>query len=51
MAIFDNEITEKRKERFIKTVGDNPPIILVGAGTPLGIPGGLDQTYPFIPPS
>ncbi|MBB30130.1 MAG: aminopeptidase [Gemmatimonadetes bacterium] len=49
MAIFDNEITEKRKERFIKTVGDNPPIILVGAGTVLGIPGGLDQTYPFIP--
>ena len=49
MAIFDNEILEKRKERFTEAVGDNPPIILVGAGSALGIPGGLDQTYPFVP--
>ena len=34
MAIFDNEILEERKDRFTNTVGDNPPIILVGGGSP-----------------
>ena len=29
------------------SVGDG--VVLVGAGVPIGIPGGHDQTYPFIP--
>ena len=49
MIRFDNVVLERRRRRAVSVFGDNPPIVLFGAGKPIQIPGGQDQTYPFIP--
>jgi len=38
----------KRRERAAKAWNLSDEIVLIGAGEPLGIPGGADQTYPFL---
>jgi Xaa-Pro aminopeptidase len=37
-----------RRERIAKAIDLKDEILLVGAGEPVGIPGGMDQTYPFL---
>jgi Xaa-Pro aminopeptidase len=37
-----------RRERLAKALDLKDEILLVGAGEPIGIPGGQDQTYPFL---
>lgn len=49
MAIFENDVLKRRRQRAADAFGDDPPIVLFGAGKPVQIPGGQDQTYPFIP--
>lgn len=39
---------ERRRERVAAAWGLADELVLVGAGEPLGIPGGADQTYPFL---
>jgi Xaa-Pro aminopeptidase len=39
---------ERRRERIARAWGLNDGIVLVGAGHPISIPGGADQTYPFL---
>lgn len=49
MTLFEDDVLERRRQRAAGVFGDNPPIVLFGAGKPIQIPGGQDQTYPFIP--
>ena len=49
MTVFENEVLEPRRLRASRAFGNEPPIVLFGAGKPVQIPGGQDQTYPFIP--
>ena len=49
MTIFENDVLERRRLRASRAFGNGPPIVLFGAGKPVQIPGGQDQTYPFIP--
>lgn len=49
MPLFDDTVLKARRARAAQAFGDDAPLILVGAGTPIPIPGGHDQTYPFIP--
>jgi len=49
MPIFDDGAIRARQRRFAEGLGADAPIVLVGAGEPIGKPGGLDQTYPFLP--
>lgn len=37
-----------RRERIARALDLKDEILLVGAGEPVGIPGGMDQTYPFL---
>jgi Xaa-Pro aminopeptidase len=48
MTTFDSPTIEARRQRAAAAFGNNPPLVLVGAGEPLPKPGGLDQTYPFL---
>ena len=43
-----NSHLSKRRERAAKAWNLSDEIVLIGAGEPLGIPGGADQTYPFL---
>lgn len=47
MAIFEKGILEERRLRAAKAFGRQAPTVLIGAGEPIPIPGGLDQTYPY----
>ena len=47
MAIFERDVLENRRRRAAKAFGRQSPTVLIGAGEPIPIPGGLDQTYPF----
>ena len=47
MALFEKGILEERRLRAAKAFGREAPPVLIGAGEPISIPGGLDQTYPF----
>lgn len=47
MAIFEDDVLEERRRRAAKAFGSQAPTVLIGAGEPIPIPGGLDQTYPF----
>jgi Xaa-Pro aminopeptidase len=47
--MFDTTTLDQRKQRVAANLGDDPPLILIGAGRPVAKPGGLDQTYPFSP--
>ena len=49
MILFENDVLDRRRKRAACVFGDDPPIVLFGAGKPVQIPGGQDQTYPFIP--
>lgn len=50
MAMMFSERTLKRRCEFAAAAWDGQvDVALVHAGTPIGKPGGLDQTYPFIP--
>jgi len=46
---FTNEVLADRQRRAADAFGPDAPLVLVGAGEPLPIPGGLDQTFPFVP--
>lgn len=39
---------DARRERIARALDLKDEILLVGAGEPVGIPGGMDQTYPFL---
>ena len=39
---------ERRRERVANAWGLTDEVVLVGAGQPISIPGGADQTYPFV---
>ena len=39
---------EARRRRATDALGLQDEILLVAAGEPVGIPGGMDQTYPFL---
>ena len=40
---------QRRREEAAAAFGRDSPPVLIGAGEPIGKPGGQDQTYPFIP--
>jgi Xaa-Pro aminopeptidase len=39
---------EQRRKRVADAWNLSDDVVLIGAGEPIGIPGGADQTYPFI---
>jgi Xaa-Pro aminopeptidase len=43
-----NAFLERRRERVAAAWALDDGFVLVGAGRPIGIPGGADQTYPFL---
>lgn len=43
------EVLAARQRRAADAFGPDAPLVLVGAGEPIPIPGGLDQTFPFVP--
>ena len=49
MPIFQNSATLLRQKKAAEALGGSGPLLLVCAGEPLTKPGGLDQTYPFLP--
>ena len=49
MALFSLDVLAERARRAADAIGDAADVVLIGAGEPIGKPGGLDQTYPFIP--
>lgn len=49
MSPPDERTLAARRDRATRAFGDCAATVLVGAGVPLGKPGGLDQTYPFLP--
>ena len=49
MVIFSKDTILSRRQRAASSFGEDLPLILVAAGEPITKPGGLDQTYPFIP--
>ncbi|HEX6849757.1 MAG TPA: aminopeptidase P N-terminal domain-containing protein [Candidatus Polarisedimenticolaceae bacterium] len=48
MPVFDEATATARRQRAEQALGANAPILVVGAGEPIGVPGGLDRTYPFL---
>ncbi len=49
MSVFDEATIAARRKRAEKAFEGSGATVLVGAGVPVGKPGGLDQTYPFLP--
>lgn len=49
MPLFDQTTLEARRARAARAFGDDAPLVLIGAGHPVPIPGGHDQTFPFVP--
>lgn len=49
MPIFEDSVLKLRRKKAAEALGNSGPIVLVAAGEPLPKPGGLDQTYPFLP--
>jgi Xaa-Pro aminopeptidase len=47
--VFDTAILTNRRQRFASLLNEDPPLVLVGSGEPIPKPGGLDQTYAFVP--
>ena len=41
-------ILEARRRRATDALGLHDEILIIAAGEPVGIPGGMDQTYPFL---
>jgi Xaa-Pro aminopeptidase len=42
-----SDYLERRRARVAAAWSLNDEVVLVGAGRPIGLPGGADQTYPF----
>jgi Xaa-Pro aminopeptidase len=40
---------DQRRRRAAEAFGDADAVVLIASGEPIGKPGGLDQTYPFLP--
>ena len=49
MVVFDSDVLKARQQRVAQMFDNNAPIVLFGAGEPIGKPGGHDQVYGFIP--
>lgn len=49
MSVFDEGTIAARRKRAEKAFAGSGATVLVGAGNPIGKPGGLDQTYAFLP--
>lgn len=49
MPIFNDSVIRLRQRKAAEALSDSGPIVLVAAGEPVTKPGGLDQTYPFLP--
>jgi Xaa-Pro aminopeptidase len=49
MAVFSQRVLEARRARVARLLRGLDGVVLAAAGEPIGKPGGLDQTYPFIP--
>lgn len=49
MSVFDAGTIAARRKRAEAALAAAGATVLVGAGTPVGKPGGLDQAYPFLP--
>ncbi len=49
MPIFEDSVIKLRQRKAAEALGAAGPLVLVAAGEPLTKPGGLDQTYPFLP--
>jgi Xaa-Pro aminopeptidase len=49
MSVFDAGTIAARRARAEKAFAGSDTTVLVGAGTSIGKPGGLDQTYEFLP--
>jgi len=45
---FDAATLAARRDRIAKALDLKDEVLLIGAGEPIGIPGGQDQTYPFL---
>ncbi len=46
---FVVQFVEERRRRAAEGFGDVDGVVVVASGEPIGKPGGLDQTYPFLP--
>lgn len=46
-----NDLLPARRARIASQLNLGNAVLLVGAGEPIPIPGGADQTYPFVPHS
>ncbi len=47
-ARFDENVLNARRLRATDALKLQEEILLIGAGEPIGVPGGADQTYPFL---
>lgn len=47
MPELDKAILERRRKRTLDAWNISDDIILIGGGSPISIPGGADQTFPF----
>ncbi|PIU19771.1 MAG: aminopeptidase P family protein, partial [Elusimicrobia bacterium CG08_land_8_20_14_0_20_59_10] len=45
----ENSVILRRQQKAAQVLGGGGPMILVASGEPVTKPGGLDQTYPFLP--
>lgn len=48
-TLFDEKVIASRRKRAAATLSEIDALVLIAAGNPIGIPGGQDQTYEFIP--
>ncbi|MEK7469648.1 MAG: M24 family metallopeptidase [Planctomycetota bacterium] len=49
MSVFDKATIAARRARAESAFAGSGVTVLIGAGSPIGKPGGLDQTYEFLP--
>jgi Xaa-Pro aminopeptidase len=49
MTHFDETTVRARQDRAAQAFGSDAPVVIVGAGEHLSVPGGQDQSYPFVP--
>lgn len=49
MLIFEDFVVKERQRKVAESLGNSGPVVVVGAGDPITKPGGLDQTYPYLP--
>jgi Xaa-Pro aminopeptidase len=45
----ETPFVHERRRRAAQAFGDVDAVVLIASGEPIGKPGGLDQTYPFLP--